>query len=177
MPTRNCRRPLKYSAQKEILDSDDLAQIVWDAIEPIWDDFPIGSRFKVMSRFMNELTKGQAGLFSLDWCQKEIRNGGIPQLFENSTGNLVPWAIEGFKMIGANKYADILSKAASKIGSEYPKSDSARRKAYKALSQKDKDEIEKLEDLFFQLINSKEDDLELYRGNFVKNNPEQFIAN
>ncbi len=167
---------MKYSARNEILDSDDLAQVAWDSIEPIWDDFPIGSRFKLMSQFMNELTKGQAGLLSLDWCQKEIRNGGIPQLFENYTGNLVPWAIKGFIMIGANKYADILSRASAKLGSEYPKSSSTRRKTYKALPKTGKDEIERLEDLFFELINSKEDDLEIYRGNFVKNNPEQFIA-
>jgi hypothetical protein len=167
---------MKYSAKIEILDSNDLAQIAWDAIEPIWDDLPT-SRFKALSQFMDELTEGQAGLISLDWCQKEIRNGGIPQLFENSTGNLVPWAIEGFKMIGANKYADILSKASSKLGSEYPKSGSARKKAYKSLNQTDKDEIEKLEEQFFDLINSKDDDLETYRGNFVKNNPEQFIKN
>lgn len=166
---------MKYSAKKEILDSDSLGQIAWNAIEPMWDDFPIGGRFKAMSQFMDELTEGQAGLFSLDWCQKEIRNGGIPQLIYNSTGNLVPWAIEGFKMIGANKYANILSSAASKLGSEYPKSGSGRRKAYKVLSQEDKDEIERLEDLFFQLISSKEDDLEVYRGNYVKKNPEHFI--
>ena len=79
-------------------------------------------------------------------------------------------------MIGANIYADILSKASSKLGLEYPKSGNARRKAYSNLPQAEKDEIEKLEHLFFELIKSKENDLELYRGKFVKNNPEQFIA-
>jgi hypothetical protein len=166
---------MKYSADKAILNSDDFAQIAWDAIEPIWGDLPISSRFNKLSEFMSELTEGQAGLISLDWCQKEIRNGGIPQLFCNSTGNLIPWAIKGFEMVGASKYADIISKASSMLGSEYPKSGSARRKAYKKLPQTDRDEIEKLEDLFFELINSKEYDLEFYRGNFVKNNPGHFI--
>lgn len=167
---------MKYSADKAILNSDDLAQIAWDAIEPIWDDLPISSRFNKLSEFMAELTEGQAGLISLDWCQKEIRNGGIQQLFCNSTGNLIPWAIKGFEMIGAPKYADILHRASSKLGPEYPKSGSARRKAYKKLAQTAIDEIEKLEDLFFELINSKEYDLEFYRGSFVKNHPEHFIV-
>lgn len=165
---------MNYSAKKEILDSNDLAQIAWEAIEPIWDDLPI-SHSNSLHQFMKKLTMGQAGLISLDWCQKEIRNGGIRQLFENSTGNIVPWAVEGFKMIGANKYADILSKSSLKLGEEYPKSGSARKKAYKGLTKEDKEEIENLEDQFFELINSKDYDLEIFRGNFVKNNPEQFI--
>ena len=165
---------MKYSATLEILQSDDLAQVAWDAIEPIWDDLPLG-RFKALADFMNDLTEGQRGLIALDWCQKEIRNGGFPQLFENSTGNLVPWAVDGFRTIGAEKYAVILTKVASMLGSDYPKSGAARKRAYKSLSQAQKQEIDELESAFYALLNSKDDDLERYRGSYVKSHPEQFI--
>lgn len=75
---------MRYSASPEILNSNDRAQIAWDAIAPIWDDLPY-NRFNVLSAFMEGLTEGQRGLIALDWCQKEIRNGGLKQLFENST--------------------------------------------------------------------------------------------
>ncbi len=166
---------MRYYAKKQILNSDNLPQIAWDAIEPIWDVFPIGSGFNEISRFMNELTKGQSALISLDWCQKITRNDGLSGLLLSPIGNLVPWAIEGFQMIGAIRYAEVFAAASSKLGSEYPISASARKKAYKTLSQEDKDEIKKLEVVFFKLINSEKYDLEIYRGNFVKNNPQEFI--
>ncbi len=165
---------MKYAASPEILESDDLAQVAWNAIEPIWDDLPI-RRFKALAEFMEGLTEGQRRLIALDWCQKEIRNGGFAQLFENPTGNLVPWAVEGFRMIGAHKYSTIVESVVSMLGPTYPTSSAARKRAYGALSQSQRREIEKAEDAFYVLLSSPIDDLEEYRGGYVKRHPEQFI--
>ncbi len=124
---------------------------------------------------MAELTEGQGGLTALDWCQKEIRNGGFHQLLVNPTGNLVPWAISGFGLIGAEKYRAVLSEIASMLGAEYPESDAARRKALDRLSQAQISRIEELEQEFFSLLNSEEEDLEKYRGKFVVEHPDQFV--
>lgn len=165
---------MKYSAPREILEQEDDAQLAWEAIEPFWDDFPL-STVKRLQRFLSDLTKGQRALIAIDWCQKEIRNGGFPQLFGNSTGNLVPWAIDGFRLIGADKYAAILLEAANIIGSDYLSSSTARMKAYRALNEPQKAKLKKLEDDFFELLGSQVEDLETYRGRFVRSNPGLFI--
>lgn len=165
---------MKYSANKTILDSDDLAQIAWDAIEPLWEDIPY-SNAKKLHDFLSEVTEGQKALISIDWCQKEIRNGGMKQLLTNSTGNFVPYATEGFRLIGAINYATILEKVMSLLGSTYPLTVSGRKKALNELSSEEKAQLEELDSSFFQLIFSTEHDIEIYRGKYVKNNPQQFI--
>ncbi len=165
---------MKYSASPAILQTQDLAQLAWDAIEPIWDDLPF-QRFSSLTKFMKDLTDGQRGLIALDWCQKEIRNGGLPQLFTNSTGNLVPWALEGFQQIGATKYFSILSEAASMLGTPYPESGAARRTALGSLGSQQKNRLKTLELEFFSLLSSESDDLEGFRGGFVRDHPEQFV--
>ena len=166
---------MKYFAKPEILNNDDLAEVAWEAIEPLWDDLPY-SNAKKLDVFLADVTEGQKALISIDWCQKEIRNGGIKQLLENSTGNLVPYAIEGFNIIGACEYASILSEASQLLGHEYPKTASARKKVLKALADSQKDLLKVLDDKFFKLLFSKDHDIEKYRGNYVKENPTQFIS-
>ena len=167
---------MKYSAKKEILEGDDLATIAWEAIEPLWDDFPY-SNAKKCSAFMSKITDGQKALLAIDWCQKEIRNGGIKQLLSNSTGGLVPYAIEGFNLIKADVYAQNLEQVISLFGDTYPVTASSRKKALKEFSTQQKEDLEKLDDEFFKLIFSSDHDIEKYRGSYVKNHPHQFISN
>ena len=169
------KKIMKYSAKKEILSCNDLAEIAWMAIEPLWDDLPLSNASKLRV-FMSEITNGQKALISIDWCQKEIRNGGIKQLFLNSTGNLVPYAIEGYNLIGANIYSENLLKASKLLGCEYPKSCAARKRAIKLLTQSQMEQLNKLEDDFFELIDSTDNDIEKYRGGYVKSNSKQFIT-
>lgn len=165
---------MKYTSKKEILNYTNLAEIAWAAIEPLWDDLPLSNISKLKS-FLSEITEGQMALISIDWCQKEIRNGGIEQLFVNSTGNLVPYAIEGFKLIGAEQYAQILLEASLLLGLEYPDSAAKRKRALKSLDESEKKMIEKFDDEFLNLLDSSNYDIEYFRGNFVKNNPGQFV--
>jgi len=165
---------MKYSVSPQILQSNDPSQIAWDAIEPIWDDIPF-SPFRKLAEFLEELSQGQASLIALDWCQKEIRNGGLRLLFENSTGNLVPWAIRGFHAIGAVTYAQVLDRAAGMLGSPYPQAAAARKRIMADWSPAQSQELEELDTSFFTLLNSPEHDLEPIRGGYVLRHPEQFI--
>ncbi len=166
---------MKYYARKKILSNKDLGKLAWEAIEPIWDDLPYSNN-KKLSAFMELLTEGQRGLIALDWCQKIIRNDGLKDLFESSVGNLVPWAIQGFDMIGAKKYKHILSEAVKIVfKEEYPETAAKRKEAIRKLKKENKSKLEKLDDKFYKLIDSKDDNLETYRGTFVRNNADQFI--
>jgi hypothetical protein len=166
---------MKYSANPEKLNTSDMAQLAWNAIEPLWEDLPY-SNAKKLDKFLSEITEGQKALISIDWCQKEIRNGGLKQLFTNSTGNLVPFAIKGFNQIGANEYASLLLEAASIFGATYPSTVSGRKNALKELGKPAVDKLEKIDDEFFSLLQTAETDLEIYRGAYVRNNLEQFTS-
>jgi hypothetical protein len=166
---------MKYSANPEKLNELDMAQLAWNAIEPLWEDLPY-SNAKELYKFLSEITEGQKALISIDWCQKEIRNGGLKQLFTNSTGNLVPFAITGFNKIGAKKYASLLLEATSIFGVTYPSTVSGRKKALKELGKAAFDKLEKIDDEFFSLLQTSETDLEIYRGVYVRNNLEQFTG-
>ena len=165
---------MKYSAPPTILDTEDDAQLAWDAIEPIWDDLPL-SPAKRLREFLGELEPGQKALLAIDWCQKEIRNGGHRQLFGNGTGNLVPWAIDGFRLIGAEDYAVNLHEAAVLLGPDYPVTAAARKRAITSFQAAEVQKLENLTDAFLDLLEDEATDLERYRGQFVRSNPEQFI--
>jgi hypothetical protein len=166
---------MKYSANPEKLKETDMAQLAWNAIEPLWEEIPY-SNAKELDNFLSEVTEGQKALISIDWCQKEIRNRGLKQLFTNSTGNFLPFAIKGFNLIGANEYASLLSEAASIYGVTYPSTVSGRKKALKELGKPAIEKLEKIDDEFFSLLQTEEIDLEILRGIYVRNNLEQFTS-
>ena len=60
-------------------------------------------------------------LYAVFFCDSEIRNGGLRQLFGNSTGILVPEAIEGFRAIGLEACADTIEKASRLFGDSFPR--------------------------------------------------------
>ena len=165
---------MKYSANPEILKGDSDAQLAWDAIQPIWQDLPL-SPYGRLESFLADLTKGQRALIAVDWCQKEIRNGGFRQLFENSSGNLVPWAIEGLALIGAERYEAVFAEASRMLGPSYPKSGSARKEAYKTLSNRQLCRLDELEGVFYGLLKSVDDELEAYRGSYVRRHADEFV--
>ncbi len=68
-------------------------------------------------------------LLAAHFCQYEIPNGGLQQLFKNSTGIVAPEAIEGYNLIGMPKTASVLEMAVSDLGAPYPRDRGARRQA------------------------------------------------
>jgi hypothetical protein len=165
---------MRYYAKPSILECPDPGQLAWNAIEPIWNDLPL-STFSNLARFMRELSKGQQGLIALDWCQKEIRNGGLEQLFSNPTGNLVPWGLEGFKMIGAYKYGVIVAEAAALLGHEYPRSAAARKRVLRGFTKDQKATVSSLDDAFLELIIREGAAFEERRAAYVRSYPGEFV--
>jgi hypothetical protein len=165
---------MKYAADARILLTDDLAELAWLAIEPLWDELPLHPPAR-LSAFMANLTPGQRGLIALDWCQKEIRNGGIEQLLVNSTGGLIPFAIDGFRLIGGNSYAVILEEVVEQLGPEYPVTRALRKRALDALSRTQRRRIDELDTEFRNLLTVPGHDLEKLRGGFVRTHPNEFL--
>jgi len=165
--------PLKYLIDRTKAEGLDDAELAWVAIEPLWDAISFTGGWRATSKVFRDASAGQIGLLSLDWCQKEVRNGGFAQFFENSTGMLTPEALQGFKMIGATSYAKLLREAISLLpGRRAMRSRLCRYLQCRFLSSA---RLDALESSFYDLLKS--DDLERYRGRYVRENPGEFFFN
>jgi hypothetical protein len=83
-------------------------------------------------------------LYAAHFCLSELRNGGFLQLFWNSTGVLVPEAVEGYIAIGMPKLAAIFVSAASLLGSPFPRDRQHRWDALLRASLHTDDELERI---------------------------------
>ncbi len=82
--------------------------------------------------------------WAANFCLSEIYNGGLLQLFWNSTGLITPEAVEGFSAMGMPLLADILSRAAALLGEPFPREREARWDALLANSGKSAEELEEV---------------------------------
>ena len=166
-----------YRIPKPDLDSIADGDLAWAVIEPMWDDLEFSDGYKQVMEFLSSVTQGQSALISLDWCQKEVRNGGFEQFFMNSTGMLSEKALAGFRLIGAECYAELLEQALSCFpDGKAPSSASGRTKILRSIPKEDRNALfDPLEIKFYSLLNSPETDLEKFRGTCVRNNPDQFF--
>jgi hypothetical protein len=153
----------------------DDASLAWAVIDPLWDVIRFSLGYYAVAQILETVTAGQRALFALDWCQKEVRNGGFEQFFSNYTGMLGPEALEGFQLVGAHKYAVLLAKAMAIFGKgEYPRERSDRVQLLEQMPQPDREKLfSGLEKQFFDLLRF--DDLEKYRAEYVRQNPHQFL--
>lgn len=166
-----------YRIRRSAVDGMDDANLAWKVIAPLWDALSASANPKKEQETLAQATEGQRLLIGLDWCQKEVRNGGFEQFFLNSTGVLWLEALEGFRRIGAEPYAALLEQALGIFpDGEAPLARTARTKLLRSLPKDRRRSLfEPLEDAFFQLLRSKEWDLEKYRAAYVRAHPEQFF--
>jgi Domain of unknown function (DUF4375) len=91
-------------------------------------------------------------LYAAHFCLSEVHNGGFLQLFWNSTGVLLPEAVDGYKALGMPKLAGTFSSAATCLGSSYPRNREDRWDALLQASERTEDELtaifQRSEDLY-----------------------------
>ena len=93
----------------------------WELIEPYLETINIYDGPDVFAASIANVPRPATILYAAHMCSSEVHNGGFLQLFWNSTGVLVPEAIEGFTAIGTHVLADITLKASLPLGSPYPR--------------------------------------------------------
>ncbi|MBW3623229.1 MAG: DMP19 family protein [Armatimonadetes bacterium] len=154
----------------------DPASISWTVIEPLWEAIDF-SKPKSIFPILSEVSPGQRALLCVDWCQKEVRNGGFEQFFLNSAGMLANEALKGFKLIQAFSYAELLDRALTVFPEgKAPIGRSIRAKQIKSLSKCERENLfGPLEDRFYQLLRSEENDLERYCTMYVMTHRDEFF--
>ena len=97
----------------------------WEKIEPYWQDLPTDDP-SAYRRYLDRMPVSDQALLTSHWVYSEVCNGGLHQLFTNSTGVVVPEAIAGFRSMGLPELAAIVTEAARFFGDPFPR-DQARR--------------------------------------------------
>lgn len=114
----------------------------FETIKPLFHLVETGDGLAEFEASIAPLPRAQVLLFCAHMALSEVANGGFLQLFWNSTGILVPEAIEGFLAIDMTEMAATLHEAASHLGNPYPRDREDRMDALLAASQKSETELE-----------------------------------
>lgn len=142
----------------------------WQVIEEIWmDPGDVDDRIR-----LEQLTPGQRAVYSLTWTEREVCNGGFHQYFWNPTGGLAHEAVEGVRLLGIDRYADLIVRAAEiGLGTTEALSWSARRDRLDRLSPAAEEELDGLGDEFYDLLDEVPLDEAFCR--FIDSQPGQFF--
>lgn len=93
----------------EIIDKssdENLEQVIYDNItENFKGDFD--NSFK----YIEKLSKGQQMFWSTSILEGEVNNGGFNQFYFNSSGQFAEMAVNGYKLIKAKKYTELVFRA------------------------------------------------------------------
>jgi hypothetical protein len=159
-----------FRIDREHVAGQPAAEAAWRAIEGIYDE--LKTPYEPDSRF-DSLTEGQRALYVLHWVQSEVRNGGLEQMYANSAGRFAALAPGAAKLIGAAEYAELFARANALFPTDVPEEQDARQRTLAELVARQGDEIEALEDEFFDLL----DHADIYdqMGRFVFERPADFF--
>lgn len=138
----------------------------------IWHE--LETPYDADDRLHNALTVGQRAVYALTWIWSEVNNGGLDQLFWNSTGYLMPEAIDGAARIGSPRWEDLLRSAAAVFPDPYPRDRADRQRLLDALSDPQAEVLSKLTDDFFDLDGS-DDGLMLAINRYISENKAEFF--
>jgi hypothetical protein len=100
-----------------------------DLIEPYFGKIVIWEGEEKYRSTLAAIPRDLLLLAAAHLCYSEIGNGGILQLFLNSTGTVVPEGIEGFRALGMPQTAEFVEQAANILGTPYPRDRAQRQDA------------------------------------------------
>lgn len=93
----------------------------WQVLEPYWDRIDIYNGPEQFLATYGEVPLVVQTLFAAHWCESEVSNGGLHQLFMNPTGVLAPEAVQAFRKLGLQDAAEVVKRAMGFFGVPYPR--------------------------------------------------------
>lgn len=127
---------------------------------------------KMLQRTITPATEGQKAVYSCYWYQYEVCNGGHGQFFQNSTGIMWELILAGLKTIQAYRHFDIFNDTLSLFPKGIPSKDRAKR--IRQMKKISKEEIDKLDDRFYDL--NETEDIEKTLMNYIQSHPHEFFC-
>ncbi|MCA8919981.1 MAG: DMP19 family protein [Planctomycetes bacterium] len=157
-------------------------KLAWLVIEVIWEWADFYGEYPPFVEQMDELTTGQRAVYATTWLDREVKNGGFYQFFENSTGMLGPEALAGFRVIGMGESADCVKAAFRYFGMKpYPR-DTDERTDRLPDYESTEEECDELDDAYYESTYDKtsgEDHdsiLERMQAAYIRTHPDEFFV-
>jgi hypothetical protein len=137
--------PIKARGLREILRSEaddrEPTGTYLDLVQPLYKVVMFHRSPQEFAASTQSVPRRTLLLFAAKCCVDEVGNGGLLQLFINTTGILVPEAIEAFGKLGMPLTAELLRHAALQLGTPYPRDVKERHTALLRGSRKTPEEI------------------------------------
>lgn len=149
----------------------DDSYLIGHALKPLWSAVDFYQDEATYEASLRGATPGQRALYACVWYLSEVKNGGHLQFFGNSTGMVWSDAIAGFRLFGAEQYAQILEQAVEHFPHGSPCKARARR--HEQLSSIGMKAFEQLDDQLFAL--DKDAESESFFTAFIKEHPNEFF--
>jgi hypothetical protein len=145
----------------------------WAVIERIWTE--LRTPYDPDDR-LYQLTAGQRAVYALSWIRSEVCNGGFDQCFFNSTGYLLPEAIEGADLLEAPQWASMLREARDVFPPPFPRDRTVRQELLDELPPDRQDALDRLDDRLYDLDGASETSLDLLFRRYINGHPEEFFV-
>jgi len=150
------------------IPDDQLVTVVYDNI---CSKFP--ENYRKEYKTLMTLSKARQAIYII-WCvEGEVNNGGFNQFYFNSSGQYAKLAPEAFKLVGADKYAELMQRANNTYQSNKKSIIKSQDGTLEGFSESYKDNpLNELDNEFYELY--KIEDLSQLQINFIRNNIDQF---
>ncbi len=159
---------------KEILDSVEDIYLEQTIIDGIY-------RLISMSRdgelnAVEELSPGQRALYVTWLVEGEVNNGGFNQFYFNSSGQFSGMAVDGFRLFGANKFADLMQRANTTYESIKDDLQKFNDGTIESFSKSyENNPLSEIDRLFYQIY--QEENLSQFRIKYIRSHTEEFVQN
>lgn len=149
-------------------------------IEKLWKaaDF---STPEALEASLRPASRGQIALYAMSYSHADICNGGFHQYFANHTGALAREALDGFRLVGLDQHADLLTRAMSRFPDGVAPRDWGLRNAILDAFDYESDWkpfIEPIEDAYYALcrVGSSDDPMTRAFDAYIATHPAEFFA-
>ena len=123
---------------------------------------------------ISSLTKEQQAFYALTVLEMEVNNGGFNQYYYNNGDEFADEAVTGLKMIGADKFTELVKKANDTYRQQNKKITEKQEGSLEGFSESYKDNpLNDLDKAFYNLY--KEEPLTQLTVDFVRKNKHKFI--
>lgn len=163
-------RPIYKKLTEQIIintSDDELLQVVFDNLS---SDY--GNDFETVISWNNS----KKAIYIIWVLESEVNNGGYNQFYFNSSGQFYKYLPDALKLVGANKFSDLMKQANEVFEKDNPKITQHQDGTIEGFSKSYQDNpLNKFDDQFYELY--KTENLQQLQVNFIRKHTAEFIEN
>ena len=167
-------RKICTKLSEELIDNtsdDKLLQLVFDNLSQKNSEDYENEFATVMS-----WNKSKQAIYMIWALESEVNNGGYNQFYFNSSGQFYKYLPDALKLVGANKYSELMKRANETFAKENPKITQHQDGTIEGFSKSYEDNpLNKFDDEFYKLYET--ENLQQLQVDFIRKHKTEFIDN